>query len=102
MIGSMFSTINAFSVVIASYSSGVNFTEGLIFRLFCLCLGDIIGILYLYFYYLKIKKDKTKSIVYDIREEFEKKYLKPEKEEEQEVKIETNEKRMMIMKKIYY
>jgi uncharacterized ion transporter superfamily protein YfcC len=54
-------------------------------------LGDIIGILYLYFYYLKIKKDKTKSIVYDIREEVEKKYLKPEKEEKQEVKIETNE-----------
>ena len=91
MIGSMFSTINAFSVVIASYSSGVNFTEGLIFRLIGLCLGDIIGILYLYFYYLKIKKDKTKSIVYDIREEVEKKYLKPEKEEKQEVKIETNE-----------
>ena len=95
MIGSMFSTVNAFSVVIASYSSGVNFTEGLIFRLIGLCLGDIIGILYLYFYYLKIKKDKTKSVVYDIKEEFEKKYLnqeKDEKEEEQEVKIETNEK----------
>ena len=30
MIGSMFSTINAFSVVIASYASGVNFTDGLI------------------------------------------------------------------------
>jgi len=95
MIGSMFSTVNAFSVVIASYSSGVNFTEGLIFRLIGLCLGDTIGILYLYFYYLKIKKDKTKSVVYDIKEEFEKKYLnqeKDEKEEEQEVKIETNEK----------
>ena len=90
MIGSMFSTVNAFSVVIASYASGVNFTEGLIFRLICLCLGDILGILYLYFYYLKIKKDKTKSIVYDIREEFENKYLKQEKEEKQEVKIESN------------
>ena len=91
MIGSMFSTVNPFSVVIASYSSGVNFTEGLIFRLIGLCLGDILGILYLYFYYLKIKKDKTKSVVYDIRDKFEKKYLKDEKEEEQKVKIESNE-----------
>ena len=91
MIGSMFSTVNAFSVVIASYSSGVNFTEGLVFRLIGLCLGDIIGILYLYFYYLKIKKDKKKSVVYDIRDKFEQKYLKQRKEEEQEVKIEANE-----------
>ena len=91
MIGSMFSTVNAFSVVIASYSSGVNFTEGLIFRLIGLFLGDIIGILYLYFYYLKIKKDKKKSVVYDIREVFEKKYLKQEKEVEQEVKIEASQ-----------
>ena len=90
MIGSMFSTINAFSVVIASYASGVNFTEGLILRLIGLCLGDTLGILYLYFYYLKIKKDKKKSIVYDIKEELEKKYLSHENEEKKEVKIENN------------
>ena len=81
MIGCMFSTVNAFSVVIASYSAGINFVDGIYFRLICLGLGDFIGILYLYFYYLRIKKDEKKSVVYDIRKKLEDKYLKNENKE---------------------
>ena len=80
MIGCMFSTVNAFSVIIASYSCGIKFVDGIYFRLICLVLGDILGTIYLYFYYLRIKKDKTKSIIYDLRKELEEKYLKKEKE----------------------
>ena len=98
MMGCMFSTVNAFSVVIASYSAGINFVDGIYFRLVCLVLGDILAILYLYFYYLRIKKDKTKSIVYDIRQELEDKYLKEEMKEN-DVKVSDEEENLLLKEK---
>src|SRR3712207_6916464 len=38
-IGTMFSTVNPFSVVIASNAAGISFTEGLPFRIIALVLG---------------------------------------------------------------
>lgn len=95
MIGCMFSTVNAFSVVIASYSAGISFVEGIYFRLVSLGLGSVVGIMYLYFYYLKIKKDKTKSAIYDIRDKLEDKYLKNIKEVENN-KGQTNEEETLL------
>ena len=77
-IGVMFSTVNAFSVVLASYSAGVNFADQIIFRIIGLVIGDIITILFFYYYYKRIKNDETKSIVYEIKEELEAKYLNKE------------------------
>ena len=95
MMGCMFSTVNAFSVVIASYSAGINFVDGIYFRIVCLVLGDILATLYLYFYYLRIKKDVTKSIVYDIRKDLEDKYLK----EENKVKVSDEEENLLVKEK---
>lgn len=95
MMGCMFSTVNAFSVVIASYSAGINFVDGIYFRLVCLALGDILAILYLYFYYLRIKKDMTKSVVYNIRQELEDKYLKEDKDE----KVNDEEENLLLKEK---
>jgi len=95
MMGCMFSTVNAFSVVIASYSAGINFVDGIYFRIVCLVLGDILATLYLYFYYLRIKKDMTKSIVYDIRKDLEDKYLK----EEKNVKVSDEEENLLVKEK---
>ena len=81
MMGNMFSTLNPFSTVIASYSAGINFVKGIVFRAIYYFLGNMIAILYIYFYYRRIKADETKSIVYDIRKSIEKKFLKNEKEE---------------------
>ena len=53
--GSMFSTINAFAVVIASYSAGINFIDGIWFRLIGLILGDALTGGYSYRYYKKIQ-----------------------------------------------
>ena len=75
MVGNMFSTLNPFSVVIASYSAGVNIVDGIVFRIISFVIGNIICIIYIYFYYRKIKKDKTNSIVYDIRKDIENKFL---------------------------
>ena len=94
MIGSMFSTINAFSVGLGSYSAGINFVEGLKFRIICFVIGNIITISYLYFYYRRIKSDGKKSICYDIKKDLEDKYLKneiKEKEDNEKVLIETEE-----------
>lgn len=61
MIGCMFSTVNAFSVIIASYSAGIDFVDGIFYKISCLILGDILATWYLYYYYLKIKKKKKIS-----------------------------------------
>ena len=97
IIGNMFSTTNAFTVVLGSYSSGIPFTNGLAFRFIAFILGNIVTIIYMFLYYKKIMKDETKSIVYDIRKEIEEVCLKDEKKEkekrkeENERKTETND-----------
>ena len=81
-IGNMFSTVNAFSVVIASYSSGVNFLDGIYFRIICLVIINILTLLYFYSYYRKIKIDEKNSIVFEIKQKLENKFLKDEKNKE--------------------
>lgn len=92
MVGSMFSTINAFSVVMASYSAGINFMDTIYFRLVCLALGDCLGILMLYLYFLRIKKDEKNSVVYPIKKELEAKYLKDKKKAKEKVVEKTDDK----------
>lgn len=78
--GNMFCTMNATSVVLASITAGINFSEGIVLRIIGLVLSIIIALVYLFIYYKRIQKDNTKSKVYDIKEELENKYLKPKKE----------------------
>ena len=82
-IGNMFATVNAFSVVVASYSAGINFIEGIAFRIISFIIINALTILYFYIYYRKIKIDEKKSIVYDIKKQLEEKYLKNEKEKDE-------------------
>ena len=49
-MGTAFSTINPFSVVIASNAAGIQFTEGIGFRTIGLVLGGLCVIAYLYWY----------------------------------------------------
>ena len=82
-IGNIFCTICATSVVLASITAGINFIDGIILRIIGLILGLIITILYLYFYYKRVQKDETKSIVYEIRQKLLDKYLKSKNDEEE-------------------
>ena len=75
-IGNIFCTICATSVVLASITAGINFIDGIILRIIGLIIGLIITIIYLYFYYKRVQKDETKSIVYEIRQKLLDKYLK--------------------------
>ena len=79
-VGNMFSTFNPFSIVVASYSSGISFLKGIVFRVIGLVIVDVLTIIYFYIYYRKIKLDEQKSIVYDIKKELEDKFLKEENE----------------------
>lgn len=69
-MGTAFSTINPFSVVIASNAAGIPFTEGLIFRAIGLVLGSGCVIGYMYWYAKKLKADPTFSYTYEEREDF--------------------------------
>ncbi len=71
-IGTMCSTTNPFATIIASDAAGINWTLGLELRVFMLLLCLVITILYILRYARRVKKDPTKSIVYDDREALEK------------------------------
>ena len=75
-MGTAFSTINPFSVVIASNAAGIQFTEGIGFRTLGLILGGLCVIGYLYWYGKKVKADPSFSYTYEDREEFRQRYMK--------------------------
>ena len=71
-IGTMVSTTNPFSTIIASNSAGINWTTGIEGRIIMLVVSLIICILYITRYAQKIKKDPSKSIIFHQKESIEK------------------------------
>jgi len=71
-VGTMFSTVNPFSVIIASDAAGINWTVGLTGRLILLFLATTIAIVYILRYANKVKKDASKSIVFNQKEAIQK------------------------------
>ena len=71
-IGTMISTTNPFSTIIASNSAGINWTTGIEGRIIMLLVGLIISILYIIRYAQKVKNDPSKSIIFDQKESIEK------------------------------
>lgn len=63
-IGTMASTINPFSVIIASDAAGVDWTTGFTSRIVMLILSLIISIVYIIRYAEKVRKNPQLSIVY--------------------------------------
>ncbi len=74
-IGTMVSTINPFSTIIASNTAGVNFARALPLRITMWVICTVVGMLYVIFYAEKVRKDPTKSVVYDQYEQNREKYL---------------------------
>jgi uncharacterized ion transporter superfamily protein YfcC len=96
MIGNMFSTVNAFTVVLGSYSAGINFIEGVVFRIITLILGEAITILYLYLYYKRIRLDEKRSVCYKIKNRLENEFLKNENDQKTNEKGEGDEESLLI------
>ncbi|MCX7548079.1 YfcC family protein [Xanthomarina sp. F1114] len=70
-IGTMCSTVNPFSVIIASDAAGINWTTGLTGRIIMLFLGTLICIVYILIYANKVKKEPSKSIIFSQKEQIE-------------------------------
>ena len=64
-IGTMFPTINPFSVGNASNAAGISIAEGMGIRSIALVLGVVITLIYILRYAKKVKADPTKSLCYD-------------------------------------
>lgn len=75
-LGCMFSTVNPFSIIIASNAAGISFSEGMVFRYLAFILGVIICLTYIYMYSKKVKANPEKSLSYEFREETHAKFLK--------------------------
>jgi uncharacterized protein HI_0594 len=69
-MGTAFSTINPFSVVIASNAAGIQFTEGIGFRTIGLVLGGLCVIAYLYWYGKKVRQIQVFLILMKIEMNF--------------------------------
>lgn len=70
-IGTMCSTTNPFSSIIASDAAGINWTTGLNGRFAMLVLCTLICIFYILRYAKKVKADPRKSIIFDQKEQLE-------------------------------
>ena len=70
-IGSMCSTTNPFSAIIASDAAGINWTTGLTGRFIMLVLGTLICIIYILRYAQRVKKDPSKSVIFSQKEDIE-------------------------------
>src|SRR4051794_6898534 len=68
-IGVLGSTVNPFATGIASGIAGVPISEGIIGRLVLLIAGLAIGIFFVLRYADRVKRDPTKSVVYDLKAE---------------------------------
>jgi uncharacterized ion transporter superfamily protein YfcC len=74
-IGVIGSTVNPFATGIASGFADTNISEGLIGRVVILVVGTIIGIVFVMRYGERVKKDPSKSLIYDMKAENEKQFM---------------------------
>ncbi len=74
-IGTLGSTINPFATGIASGFAGTTISEGLVGRLVILVVGTALGILFVMRYAERVRKDPSKSLIYDQKAANEKQFM---------------------------
>ncbi|WP_242093347.1 YfcC family protein [Aestuariivivens sediminicola] len=70
-VGTMCSTVNPFSSIIASDAAGINWTAGLNFRLVMFVLCTAICLIYILRYARRVKQNPSVSIIYNQKTEIE-------------------------------
>jgi uncharacterized ion transporter superfamily protein YfcC len=75
--GTLGSTINPFSVIIASNSAGINWTLGMNSRIIMLFTASIVVLAYILRYAKQVKADPTQSLVYFLKQEHLTHFIKP-------------------------
>lgn len=79
-VGVLASTVNPFAIGVASGAAGTSMGAGIVGRTILWIIVLIITILYTMRYASKVKKDPSKSIVYDLREEHKKEFNKEQED----------------------
>jgi uncharacterized ion transporter superfamily protein YfcC len=74
-VGVLASTVNPFATGVASGFAGISIADGLVSRIIILVVGVLISIIFVMRYAEKVKKDPSKSLVYDQKEDNEKHFL---------------------------
>jgi uncharacterized ion transporter superfamily protein YfcC len=95
-IGCLGSTVNPFATGIASGFAGTTLSDGLIGRIALLVVGTIIGIVFVMRYAEKVKKDPTKSLIYDMKAANEKQFMSGSSEGTQFEKFTTRHKVILL------
>lgn len=67
-IGCLGSTVNPFSIGIASGFAGISIGQGILLRLVLLAVSLILGIVFVTSYAKKVRRDPSKSLVYHMKE----------------------------------
>ncbi len=75
--GTLGSTVNPFSVIIASNSAGINWTIGTNSRVAMLFFASVVVLFYILRYAKRIKADPTQSLVYFAKQDHLSHFLKP-------------------------
>lgn len=96
-IGCMFSTVNPFSVVIASNAAGINFNAGMSFRIVGLIIGVVLTVAFIIRYANRVKADPSYSIIYADKEHIENKFGITGEVEEKEHKMSLKYKIVLIL-----
>lgn len=78
-VGTMFSTTNPFSTIIASDAAGINWTNGIETRIIYLILATLICIVYIIRYGKKVQENPSSSLIFSQKETIEHLYKNTKK-----------------------
>lgn len=94
-VGVLASTVNPFAIGVASQAANVGIGDGIISRFILWVIVLVLAIIFTLMYANKVKKDPTKSIVYDIHHE--KNMKQQHQKEEQQIELTTARKLILSL-----
>lgn len=96
-VGTMASIANPFSVTLASRFADISIGDGIEVRIILLILFTISGISYTMWYAEKVKRNPTKSVVYDLYDEHKKHFLSDTNDKGSMPALDTQKKVVLIL-----
>lgn len=95
-IGCLASTVNPFATVVASDAAGISVADGMVWRLIFFVVILVMGIAFVSNYAEKVKKDPSKSLVYQQREA-DMNYFKVSETQEVKGELSSAQKRVLLV-----
>lgn len=96
-IGTMGSLANPFAVAIGCKFADISMGDGILVRLMILAIGIPLGIIFVMRYAAMVKKDPTKSLIYDLSEAINNKYLGGNNSEENKLPEFTKQRKVILI-----